>query len=146
MRIDGALTPPGFIAAGKMHTLVFKNDTLYVLYSGPGPASRADWSKVSEGKRVHRGKLENMAVSALLKKYLKRITAYEEQIDDENLEQLVKEKHCCKLPKAQISDLKLKRSPADIRLMFKGAGRKFKFDCGLEDVRNVERLMELLEN
>lgn len=146
MRIDGALTPPGLIASAKMHTLIFKDDTLYILFSGPGPASRADWSRLLEGKRLHSGKLENLAVSALLKRYLVRVSAYEEQISDDNLEELATQKNCCKLTKDQISDIKLKQSAVDIRLTFTGNGRRFKFDCGSEDVRNVERLVELLEN
>jgi hypothetical protein len=144
LRIDAALTPPGFIAHAKMHTLVYRDGTLHVLYTGPGPRSRADWGKALGGGRLHRGMLENLAIGALMRKYMKTILPAEERITESNLEDLSREKNCFRLSKKEISDIDVKVTPVDIRLTFQGAGKKFKFDCGLEDKLALDELVALI--
>ena len=96
LRIDAALTPPGFIASAKMHTLIARDGFLYILYSGPGPASRADWSAVAACKRARRNALEDIAVKAVVKSYVPAVLAYEDRVSEENLEELVTAKNCFK--------------------------------------------------
>ena len=143
LRIDAALTPPGFIASAKMHTLIARDGFLYVLYSGPGPASRADWSAVAECRRTRRNFLDDAAVKAVVKSYLPAISAYEDQISDQNLEELAKARNCCKLSKAVISGMIAKPTAVDVRLSFKAESKKYVFDCGLEDKDLVLELVAL---
>jgi hypothetical protein len=145
MRIDAALTPPGFIAHAKMHTLIFKNDNLYIIYTGAGPASRADYGKALNGYRLHRKSLENLAISALMKKYIKNITAFESKIADDTYEKFAEMKNSFKLSRDQISDVKTKEFHAVIQIKFSGGGKKFKFDCGIEDKEKVLKLAELIK-
>lgn len=143
LRIDAALTPPGFIASAKMHTLIARNGFLYILCSGPGPASRADWSAVVEGRRARRNVLEDVAVKAVVKSYVPAVIAYEDHISEENLEELAIAKNCFKFSKAEISLTQVKPTAVDVRLSFKAAGKKFVFDCGLEDKERVLELAKL---
>lgn len=144
MRIDGALTPPGFIASARMQTLVHEGDRLYILYTGPGPASRADYSRAERELRLRRDALENLAVNAVVSSYIPRVKAGEARIRPDNLDQLGSEKHSHIVMCAAATDVKVKVSAVDVRLTFRVGKLKFKFDCDLEDRSKVEALAAVL--
>ncbi len=144
MRIDGALTPPGLIARAKMHTLICQDDRVYVLYTGPGPTRQIDYSRAMRGYRVHQGILENLAVSALLRRYIMTIKEAEAKIREDNLDELAAQKHSFAFPKAAITEVSVRVTPVDVRLTFRVDKRKFKFDCSLDDRAQVEDYAKLL--
>ena len=49
-------------------------------------------------------------------------------------------KNCFKLAEDQISEVKIKESHSVIQIRINGDGKKFKFDCGIEDKETVNNL------
>lgn len=144
MRIDGALTPPGFFSSAKMFTLVHAEDRLYILFTGPGPASRADYSRSERDLRLRRDGLQNLAVAAVVGSYIPRIKAAEQKIRPDNLDALGAEPGSTVVVCAAVTAVKVKVSPVDVRLTFRVGKRKFKFDCDLADRSKIEALAAML--
>ena len=144
MRIDGALVPPGIIAGAKMYSIFVEQGNLYLIFTGAGPAAQKDYSKALKGYRLEKGALENLAVGALMKKYITTIKAAEAGINVDNLDEAAKGKNCQAIPLSQVSDAASKVTPVDIRLTFKGGGKKLKFDLSLDDKLLVDELVATL--
>jgi hypothetical protein len=127
-----------------MHTLVVQDSSLYVLLTGDGPARRADWSKALEEQRLHGKTLESLAISSQLKSYMRAVLARQELIAKLNLDDLARGRGCFRFTKADVSNVKYIVTPVHLRLTFKAKGRRFKFDCGLEDKLLVQEFVATL--
>ncbi len=128
MRIDSCLQPAGLIAAAQMFTLVLKEDQVYLLHTGKGPAFQRDYSRALQGMQLRRGQLENMAVNALLQKYVTQITGKEKLIDALNPHLYIEKKNIT-FSVQDISDFEIRERTSEIRMSFRISGKKVKFDC-----------------
>ncbi len=142
MRIDSCLKPPGLISSAKMFTLIHKDTQIYLLYTGKAPAFQSDYSKALNGMRLRRSSLDNIAVSALLQKYVHSITAQEKMIDPLNPLQFI-HKNNLNFSMNSISDFDVFERISEIRVILKVNGKKIKLDCPIsskEDIRHLQNL------
>lgn len=133
MRIDSALIPPGFIAHAKMYSLILENQKLYILYTGSGPSSQKDYTRGLLQMRQRKDGLSNIAVSALIQKYIRTIQENEKRITESNLEALGKEDNSYIVELKDIKGLSIKWTEVDVTLRIETLNpkKKFKFDCSL---------------
>ncbi len=146
MRIDGAMRPPGIVSGAKMFSLIFENEKLFVIHTGPGLASQQLYSSALNGKRLSRGLINNIAVGMVAKRTINKVMRGQERIDNGDINELVKEKHSVLIPKSNINNVKLTTRYHDIRLEIMTTDKKYKFDCPLFEKENVEELCSLLKN
>lgn len=144
IRVDGCLVPPGFIASAKMYSLVLDGDTLYAIFTGPGPASIIDYSRAALDLRQRKGVLEDLAVSTLLKSYLTRIREGERRIDGGSLAELAAVAPGMAFPKAAVSECRLEVKDAYAKLSFKAEGKKRSFECVVFDLDSLKALAAAL--
>jgi len=126
-RLDKAVKPPGLISRGRTFTLIVEDEKLYILNTGPAKGPGA-------------GPIA-MGVHAAIDRKIKK---GEERVDNGDIRELVKEKHCALLTKDQITEVSLKEGREEIKLDVYSGKKKYNFEFPLEALPQVEELRSLL--
>ena len=144
IRVDSCLIPPGMIASAKMYSLVLEGDTLYQLFTGPGPASIIDYSRGLLHLRQSKDMLTNAVTTAVVNHYIGPIQANEARINPQSLATMAQEKHSCVYDRSSIGDIVYKEQGAWIKFSFSAKGKKIKFDCSIIYKEELQALAQAL--
>lgn len=126
-RLDKAVYPGTFVTRPKTFTLIVEDGKLYILYTGPAPAGG--------------GGLIGMGTHGIMASKIKK---REERIDNGDIRELVKEKHCTLLTKDQITDVNLEETRKEVKLDVHAGKKKYNFEFPIEALPQVEELGSLL--
>jgi len=126
-RLDKAVIPPGLVSRGRTFTLIVEDEKLYILNTGPAKG---------EGAGVI-----GLGVHAIIDRQIKK---GEERIDNGDIRELVKEKHCALLTKDQITAVNLKETRKEVTLDVHAGKKKYHFQFPLEALPQVKELESLL--
>lgn len=140
LRVDSCLVPPGLIASARMYSLVLEGESLYMIFTGPGPASQVDYSRALLQMRQDRDVLVNAAVKAVVNNYLKAIQATEAKINPSSLQELCQNKQSRILARSGISEVKLDDRKTYMKFSFKADGKKYSFDCSIITKEELQAL------
>ncbi len=140
MKITTALVPPGFVSSAKMHSLYLEKDIFYVICTGPGPASIIDYTQGLLQMRQAMDPLKNLAVTAVINRYVKSIGEVEAQITPENLPQWAAKKGGFSCPASAVTSFKVDDKGNYIKLEITAAEKKFKFDCSIVDREAIKEM------
>ena len=126
-RLDKAVIPPGLVSSGRTYTLIVEGEEFYILNTGraKGPG----------------GGVAGLGVHAAIDRQIKK---GEERINNGDIRELVKEKHCALLTKDQISEVKLQEGRKEVTLDVHVGKKKYHFVFPLEALPQVEELRSLL--
>ena len=127
-RLDKAWKPPGLVNRARTFTLIVEDEKLYMLCTGPAPGKGASG-------------LIGMGVNSV---YGRKIKQGEERIDNGDIRELVKEKHCTLLTKDQITEVNLKKGRNEVTLDVHVGKKKHRFEFPLEVLPQVKELESLL--
>jgi hypothetical protein len=115
-RVDFAISPPGIFRGAQCHTLIVKDDELFIL-------------RVSRGWRVAfnpAGALNQMAVNAVVRRIRAKAEAATATVTNENYRELAANKGNAVLRLSELSDLDFRPDFLDLR--FRAAGKKLRFN------------------
>jgi hypothetical protein len=126
-RLDKAVIPPTFVTSGRTYTLIVEDDKLYILNTGRAKG---------EGAGV-----VGLGVHAAIDRQIQK---GEERIDNGNIRELVKEKHCTLLTRGQITAVNLKEERKEVILDVHAGKKKYHFVFPVEILPRVEELRSLL--
>ena len=126
-RLDKAVIPPTFVTSGRTYTLIVEGDEFYILNTGraKGPS----------------GGVAGLGVHAAIDRQIKK---GEERINNGDIRDLVKEKHCTLLTKDQITEVDLQEGRREVTLDVRASKKKYHFVFPAETMPQVKELESLL--